>query len=101
MFMKLSDIYEAQYSGHERGSLHWILDKFFEGPNNDNEYWIKENEFIALYKGKEIIGVQIDKQTDEVVLIPNLGGRASAFYSGTNVAGTAKYLHIYSSKRMV
>ena len=75
--MKLNDIYEAQYSGHARGTLHWILDKFFEGPNDDGEYWVDESRFIVQYKGKEIIGLQITtdwRGKDHIIMIPNAGG---------------------------
>ncbi len=104
MFMKLSDIYEAQYTSHERGSLHWILDKFFVGPNRDGEYWIKENEVIALYKGKEIIGLSlvVDNQgRNRITMIPNAGGRNAAFAAPLDEHGTARHLKIYSSKRLV
>lgn len=102
--MKLNDIYEAQYSGHERGSFHWILDKFFEGPNDDGEYWVDESRFIVQYKGKEIIGLQITtdwRGKDHIIMIPNAGGRASAFPSPLNRTGTAENLHVYSSKRLI
>ena len=100
MFMKLNDIYEAQYSGHERGSFHWILDKFFVGPNIDNEYWLDENRFIALYKGKEIIGVRLEDHA--IVMIPNVGvDPAFKFTSFHKIEAISRNLHVYSSKRLI
>ena len=99
MFMKLNDINEAQYTSHERGSLHWMLDKFFVGPNKDNEYWLDDNRFIALYHGREIIGVKLEAKT--VVMIPNLGGRASGFTAHHKKENMPQHLKIYSSKRLV
>lgn len=98
MFMKLNDIYEAQYSSHGRGSFGWMLDKFFLKANMDNEYWVSD-KFIALYKGREIIGVKVEDKT--VVMIPNLGGRSSGFTSDHKKKHIPIHLKIYSSKRLV
>lgn len=100
MFMYLNDIYEAQYSGHERGSFHWILDKFFEEPNDGGEYWVDESRFIALYQGHEIIGVRL-KEDGTVVMIPHRGGRSMQFTSFHSIEEVSNHLNIYSSKRLV
>ena len=100
--MKLNDIYEARYSGHERGSLHWILDKFFIPSNDDNEYWV-DDPYIVLFKGKQIIGVklEINQGRNRLKLIPDAGGRAASFAAPLNMAAMVRYLHIYSSKPLI
>ena len=100
MFMKLNDIYEAQFSSHERGSFGWILNKFFEGPNIDKEYWLDDTRFISLYQGHEIIGVKLEGD-ETVVMIPNRGGRTGTFTSSHNKEEMPTHLKIYSSKRLV
>jgi len=77
MFMKLNDIYEAQYISHKRGSLHWMIDKFFLDASDDNEYWLQD-KFIALIHGRELIGLRLEED-NVAVLIPSLGGRSASF----------------------
>ena len=57
-----------------------------------------------MYKGKEIIGVRLAIDSQErrrITMIPNAGGRMASFAAPLDEEGTAKYLKIYSSKRLV
>ena len=61
--MKMSELHEARYIGGGKGSLEWLLNKFFtqvsEATEDDphNEYHIKPGFHIYDRSGRRVLGV--------------------------------------------
>jgi len=73
--MRLKVLKEAKYSSDERGSFEWIIKSFFEQGNDVfGNYFETKEPFLALHKGKQIVGIDIDRRAEiDIFFYPLIG----------------------------